>query len=112
MSYVNTIILEDISKNEVVPRSVQFREIPSQSGNDVVSAKRFNLSTGDTTGTDISANCSISLNTMTYTDMWVAAETVALGTRLAGKFRLRLIMGDDTGTVQQVEINLIQKVVD
>ena len=97
MSYINQIQLPKIGANEVVPLTITFEEV--QTINTIVSVKRYNESTGDTTGTDISANASATTNVITLT----SCGTIVKGV----KYRVQIIVTDSTGATQTVETNLM-----
>lgn len=104
--YINEIQLENISVNEIVPRTLIFDEIPIQASNTISICKRYTY--GGTTGTDISTLISVTSNTnqAVLTDIWLGSETAAAGT-----YRIQIVMYDATGTAQKQEVNLKQKVV-
>lgn len=100
-----------ITIREVLPFTLTFTNIPSQSGNTVSIARRIdyadytNYLAGDTsTFEDISANTSVSLNVVTVTDIW-DSDTPA-----AGQYVIKVVLQDNTGTVSDEEINVYIKV--
>lgn len=105
--YVNERKLEDITVNEIVPRTIIFEEIPVQASNTITTCKRYDRSDSDDTGTDISAKISVTSNTnrAVLANIWLDVETPA-----AGSYRVQIVMRDSTGTEQKQEVNLLQKV--
>lgn len=102
-----------ITEHEVLPFSLTFTNIPSQSGNTVSLARRIDWSQydeyldGDTsTYEDISGNTSVSTNVVTVTDIW-DADTPAAGTYI-----IKVVLQDNTGTVSDEEMNVKIKVID
>lgn len=101
-----------ITTNEVLPFTLTFTNIPSQSGNTVVLARRIdydsytNYQAGVTsTYESISGNTSVSLNVVTVTDIW-DADTPA-----AGSYVIKVVLKDNTGTVSDEEMNVFIRVV-
>lgn len=84
-NYVNLISLPTISANEIVPMTVTVEELTTASGNTIVSAKRFDTTNSNDTGTDISAKVSITTNVVALANIWVNTDTPT-----AGSYRIQI----------------------
>lgn len=99
MAYVNEITVVNISKNEILPFTVEVQDLEDIGTNTIVSATRYerNSLLG---GVDISSQTSINNRVVTFADIWAGGET-----REAGFYRIRLVTQNASGTVK-VEVNL------
>lgn len=102
-----------ITTREVLPFTLTFTNIPSQSGNTVSIARRIDWTQydeyldGDTaTYEDISSKTTVSLNVVTVTNIW-ASDTPA-----AGQYLIKVVLQDNTGTVSDEEMNVYIKVIE
>ena len=102
-----------ITIHEVHPFSVTFTQIPVQSGNTVVIARRINYSSYTdylagvaTTYEDISSKTSVSDNVVTVTDIWSS------DTPVEGNYVVKVVLQDNTGTVSDEEANVKIRVLD
>lgn len=102
-----------ITIHETHPFSLTFTNIPSQSGNTVVIARRINFSSYSdylsgvaSTYEDISSKTSVSLNVVTVTDIFSS------DTPVEGNYVIKVVLRDNTGTVSDEEMNVRIKVLD
>ena len=98
-TYINTISLPTISANEIVPMTVTVEELTTATGNTIVTAKRFDTTNINDTGTDISSEVSITTNVVALANIWTNLDTPA-----AGSYRIQVI-SESADLTQKVEFN-------
>lgn len=99
--YINTVALQGISINEIIPVRITLEDLPSTGSHALTEATRLDLSIDGDPGVDIVTECGIAVREVTVGNIWLQSETPA-----DGSYRIRLIATADTGTVQ-VECNLM-----
>lgn len=106
MADVNVWRLGTISVDEVIPFTIEFSNIPTQVGNELVKALRFDRAVSTDTGVDIAANCTVEANKVLVSNIWLADETPTVG-----NYKVKLVLKDSVDLVVKEELNAYIQVV-